>query len=423
MKKILLFVCCGMATLANAQVEIEPFAPSVPGTYIGDFSGVTPLSSVTGSTAWTSEGTGTGPYAFVGDDGANLFSYTGSVGNYCAAGFDVGQSLILVSPEMDFGTNTNNPTLTFKWGQSQYFPIGPLPTGYCVQTLEVLYKEGVGGSWNNLITITTLDGSYIWHDEIIDLSVVSDFSQLYIGFKVTSTTPGSLYPTANYGQTVFDEIVITGESCTPSTNTFSVSVCDGYTVPSGDETYTTLGSQTVMDTIPNSMGCDSVLTINLTINTTDPSVTDNGDGTLTANAAGATYVWLENCNTTPTVMAGETSQTLNPGADGYYSCVVTENGCSDTSACTQVVFFSMDEQEKSFAIFPNPSSGEITIDLTGISGQQQLIISDINGKMISNEVIAGGSIHNMVLNLDQGIYMISLTDHENNIRRSRLIIE
>jgi hypothetical protein len=45
--------------------------------------------------------------------------------------------------------------------------------------------------------------------------------------------------------------------------------CYTYTVPSGDETYTTSG--TYMDTIPNAVGCDSVLTINLTINNTTTS--------------------------------------------------------------------------------------------------------------------------------------------------------
>lgn len=423
MKKTLLFVLSLISIGAIAQVEIEPFAPSVPGTYIGDFSGVATLSSVTASTTWTSEGTGTGPYAFVGDNGATLFSFVGSVGNYCAAGFDVGQDLTLVSPEMDFGSNTANPTLNFRWGQSQNFG-GSFPTGYCVQTLEVMYKEGVAGSWNNLITITTLDASPTWHDEVVDLSVVTDFSQLYLGFKVSSITAGSLYPTVNYGQTVFDEIVVTGEpGCTASNSNFSVDVCDMYTVPSGDETYSTPGVQTVMDTIPNSGGCDSVMTISLTINTVDPAVTDNGDGTLTANAAGATYQWLENCGTTPTAMSGETNQTLNPGADGMYSCVVTQNGCTDTSACMNVVFYSIDELDKSFSIYPNPSNGMITLDLTGISGEQIITVTAINGDLIMRKLVNAGSSIDLNLAVESGVYVISLVDNDGIVRKSKLIIE
>ena len=46
---------------------------------------------------------------------------------------------------------------------------------------------------------------------------------------------------------------------------FAVTECVSYTVPSGDETYTAVGTYPVMDTVLNAMGCDSVLTIDVTI--------------------------------------------------------------------------------------------------------------------------------------------------------------
>jgi hypothetical protein len=48
-----------------------------------------------------------------------------------------------------------------------------------------------------------------------------------------------------------------------STATISAIACHSYTVPSGDETYNTAG--TYMDTIQNIKGCDSILTINLSM--------------------------------------------------------------------------------------------------------------------------------------------------------------
>ncbi|MNJ85189.1 hypothetical protein D3C87_26560 [compost metagenome] len=48
-----------------------------------------------------------------------------------------------------------------------------------------------------------------------------------------------------------------------TTNSFSVTACGSYTVPSNDETYTTSGIY--MDTIPNANGCDSIMTIDVTI--------------------------------------------------------------------------------------------------------------------------------------------------------------
>lgn len=48
-----------------------------------------------------------------------------------------------------------------------------------------------------------------------------------------------------------------------TTGTLTLTVCNSYTVPSGDETYNASG--TYLDTIPNAASCDSVITINLTI--------------------------------------------------------------------------------------------------------------------------------------------------------------
>ncbi len=57
-----------------------------------------------------------------------------------------------------------------------------------------------------------------------------------------------------------------GESCiacTETNATIDTTVCGNYTSPSGSYTWTS--SNTYMDTIPNTFGCDSVLTINLTV--------------------------------------------------------------------------------------------------------------------------------------------------------------
>lgn len=71
--------------------------------------------------------------------------------------------------------------------------------------------------------------------------------------------------------------------CLPSTSSFSVVVCPGYTVPSGDSTYTS--SQIVMDTILNSCGADSVMTINITIgDTVRPTIICPADTTIFTDA-------------------------------------------------------------------------------------------------------------------------------------------
>ncbi|NQU31870.1 MAG: hypothetical protein HQ521_01435 [Bacteroidetes bacterium] len=52
--------------------------------------------------------------------------------------------------------------------------------------------------------------------------------------------------------------------CDPSSSTINPIVCDSYTSPSGNNTWTTSGNY--QDIIPNSCGSDSTITINLTVN-------------------------------------------------------------------------------------------------------------------------------------------------------------
>lgn len=67
----------------------------------------------------------------------------------------------------------------------------------------------------------------------------------------------------------------------------------------------------------------------------DMSTLINGN-TLSSNATGATYQWL-NCDSNYQEVNGETNQSFNPTINGYYSVEVTsERGCIDTSTCTFV---------------------------------------------------------------------------------------
>ena len=93
-----------------------------------------------------------------------------------------------------------------------------------------------------------------------------------------------------YPQNTMDSLgthtmIACGTPCTNTSATISATVCDTYTAPDG-ATYTSTGSYTA--TITNTAGCDSVITINLTVNnSTTFNVTDNACESYTYN--GITY--------------------------------------------------------------------------------------------------------------------------------------
>ncbi|MCF8428677.1 MAG: T9SS type A sorting domain-containing protein [Bacteroidia bacterium] len=149
--------------------------------------------------------------------------------------------------------------------------------------------------------------------------------------------------------------------CKTTTNTLSKSACYNYISPSGKYSWNISG--TYNDTIPNSTGCDSIITLILTINNVDVTVTNIGP-TLSAKATNANYQWLD-CKNDFKLISGAINQIFTVTSNGSYAVKVTQNGCTDTSACITVN--SVGILENSFGnalkVLPNPTEGDISIDL------------------------------------------------------------
>jgi hypothetical protein len=188
-----------------------------------------------------------------------------------------------------------------------------------------------------------------------------------------------------------------------STSTQNITACDSYTVPSGNQTYTASG--TYMDTIPNMAGCDSIITLNVTINTVDTSVTDNGGATLTANAAGAAYMWID-CSNNQVVGTG---QSYMATVNGTYAVIVTQNSCSDTSSCYSIMSVGAKEQLASrIDLYPNPTQGKLTIKC---SSQEKLWIeiTNILGETVQSEVMTA-ALNSLDIAGDAGVYFVKISN-------------
>ena len=169
-----------------------------------------------------------------------------------------------------------------------------------------------------------------------------------------STYTGSLLSFSKTGAT--SNFVTGAPIAGGSTSTISPVECTSYTVPSNSRTLTVSG--TYYDTLPNSVNCDSIITINLTVlggtpftnlaasNITDISALITWDSIL--NAAGYEYV-LDQSSTPPaTTASGTTITDTFYNATGltlsttYYFHIRPACGTPNTSQWTTISFRTND---------------------------------------------------------------------------------
>lgn len=194
-----------------------------------------------------------------------------------------------------------------------------------------------------------------------------------------------------------------------SSATDILAACNAYTWIDGI-TYTS-SNDVATYTISNAQGCDSVVTLNLTINS-NPQVTatDNGDLTITASG-GNTYQWI-NCGTNA-LIAGATSSTLTVSANGSYAAIgMSADNCSDTSECVEINYVGL--QDKSLSevlVSPNPTNDLVVIAFD--AAKAILIIRDAQGKLIrQSEIVSGEKVS--LVNVETGVYFFELQSQEIN---------
>jgi hypothetical protein len=188
-----------------------------------------------------------------------------------------------------------------------------------------------------------------------------------------------------------------------NTGSETVTACDNYTWNSN--TYNSSGTYNA--TLINVFGCDSMVTLNLTIDTVDASLTQSGI-LLTANAIGAIYQWVSCPSITP--ISGETNQSFTAIVDGYYAVIVTQNGCTDTSACATVTGVGIVEKgfEDQLLVYPNPTQGVFAIDLGNTFPEITISINDIVGKMVYKENFYEQKLLSLSLEQPAGVYFMRI---------------
>jgi hypothetical protein len=169
------------------------------------------------------------------------------------------------------------------------------------------------------------------------------------------------------------------KTCYETSSTLEIFSCKNYISPSGDSL---TNSGVYIDTIANAAGCDSIITLDLTIYNVDTSVFQNGN-TLSANANGAIYQWID-CGNGNIPIAGATNKIFIPTANGSYAVIITENGCTDTSSCyiINTVSISENDFDSGVKVYPNPANEKIHIDFETFYPKGTVEIINNSGQLL-----------------------------------------
>lgn len=191
----------------------------------------------------------------------------------------------------------------------------------------------------------------------------------------------------------------------------TVGVCIGgsHIFPNGDTVNNITSSFTHQSVWPAINGCDSTIHTTVFLKSVDTSVTQSGS-TLTSAAVGADYQWLRCDSAGYTAISGATNQSFTPTANGDYAVEVSANGCTDTSACTNVILagYSGMTPNTAIKVYPNPTAGILNIDFGALQKEATIIVRDLTGKEISAKRVSSVQKTAVELNGASGIYLLEL---------------
>jgi len=245
------------------------------------------------------------------------------------------------------------------------------------------------------------------YEEISSISTVSTTNDI---IYLTGYFGGSTDMNGGAGQLNFTSLnggsaAVTAKliPCSPLNSSLNINACESYLWNVNNQTYNTAGTYSA--TIESINGCDSTITLNLSI-TNLVNTVNQSSNVLTATQSGATYSWVD-CNNSNQPIAGATSQTYTATANGSYAVIVEQNGCTVTSNCVAITTVGLDDIKTDlFRVYPNPTSTVINVEMENAS---TIRLFDVSGKLLKE--LNGASIYSIdVTDLKPGMYMIESSE-------------
>lgn len=315
------------------------------------------------------------------------------------------------------GGNISYPEFGYYSVSNNFFGSDGLVTGqylsYWQEWHHIALTSSVSG--NSRYFKLYIDGQLYFSNTINgmapdDVSINQDIStpegsKFYLGYRPGNTNldlNGALQDFVLYDRALSAQEVteLYDGLCSSTASTINYTGCDAFYLNS--QAYYNSGTYT--QTLYNAQGCDSIITLNLTIHEFLPAqINQNGD-ILEATPGGTTYQWID-CST-GLAINNATGINYEPLTAGQYSVIVNNETCSDTSACFDYTLGIDDQILTGITLYPNPAKEQIVF--SGIQHKTVVTIYDAVGRVVSLSEIAPDNSVVLTHSLNAGTYTATL---------------
>lgn len=293
-------------------------------------------------------------------------------------------------------------------------PFPNAPTGSSLQTfcyaatVADLVATGTGLQWYN---VSSGGGPLAPTTPLVN-GIVYGSTQTIAGCEglnrltVTVTINTTAAPTGSASQTFCPSATVNDLIANGSSIQWYSSASGGSPLPSS----AILTNGTTYYASQNVSNCESATRLAVTVTISTVNVTTvNNSPVLTASANGANYQWID-CNNGNAIIPGANNQSYTATATGSYAVIVTQNGCSDTSVCTNVTVVGIENgQQARISIYPNPVFDDlVNLDLGGSYVQVQIDIRNALGQLIASYQFP--ELQSTILDIrgESGLYFVEI---------------
>lgn len=183
----------------------------------------------------------------------------------------------------------------------------------------------------------------------------------------------------------------------------------------------TQGTTVVTWTYDDGNGNTSTQTQNVVITPINDGVTAIDAVTLSADASGYNYQWID-CDNSNEPIIGATDQVFTPTIAGNYACIVDNGTCSVITNCVaSSVGIDETQSDLDWTLYPNPTEGNLNINLGKIYSKIDVSVYDMFGKKIAVKEVYNNSLLEIEILGASGMYTVEIKTTDGDIARVKVM--